>query len=89
MISISFAEFKRLAAMRRKQAQVEEKAREEALREKELRPDQLLRQAISEQKHLATCPSCDEVVDAEILHPQSGLCPLCHDETRRWQQLNY
>lgn len=36
-------------------------------------------QGRSQNKKLATCPVCDAVVNAEILHPFSGLCPICHE----------
>lgn len=50
-------------------------------REKVLRPDQVLTWRRQEHsRRLATCPGCDAVVNSEILHPRSGLCPLCHAE---------
>lgn len=82
MISISFEEFMRLVALRRQNAEQEDKATQDATREKVLRSDQQIQWLLPHSKQMATCPVCDAVVDVEILHPDSGLCPLCHEETQ-------
>jgi uncharacterized paraquat-inducible protein A len=86
MISISYNEFSRLVAMRRQVEKEEDGHELKQERENVLRPDQLIQRLPARQKSLATCPDCDAVVDADILHPQSGLCPVCHEERllRRW-----
>lgn len=82
MISISYEEFTRLVALRRRSREAQEEKEQESAREKVLRSDQLMRFEKERQKHLATCPVCDALVDADILHPLSGLCPICHEETQ-------
>jgi hypothetical protein len=86
MISISYKEFKRLMAMRRQVEKEEDGHEVKRDREKVLRSDQQIRWQPARQKAMATCPICDAVVDADILHPESGLCPACHEERqlRRW-----
>lgn len=96
MFKVTLEEFMKLVAMRHRQRKrkseaerdsKKRRAREERQRERVLRPDQEI--VFRERKHdrkLATCPGCDEVVDAELLHPRSGLCPVCHEMERwRWQ----
>jgi uncharacterized paraquat-inducible protein A len=86
MLSVSYNEFKRLVAMRHRVKKEEDGRELKQEWEKVLRPDQLIQWLPTRQKSLATCPACDAVVDADILHPQSGLCPVCHEERllRRW-----
>jgi uncharacterized paraquat-inducible protein A len=86
MIYITYEEFKQLVSLRHQGQKTKEQAGSEQEREKVLRPDQLIQWTTKHEKSLATCPSCDAVVNADILHPQSGLCPICHDEMllRRW-----
>jgi hypothetical protein len=81
MISISYEEFMQLVALRRRQIEMKEKDQQLAAREKVLRPDQQIHGKKQQQKQLATCPVCDALVDADILHPYSGLCPICHEES--------
>lgn len=51
-------------------------------RERVLRSDQQLKFVLRrDERRLATCPQCDAVIDEEFVHPRSGLCPICHDET--------
>ncbi len=51
-------------------------------REKVLRADQGLKPVSRRQeRRLATCPQCDALIDEDFVHPRSGLCPICHDET--------
>jgi hypothetical protein len=50
-------------------------------REKVLRSDQRLKpDSRLHERRLTTCPQCDAVIDEAIVHPRSGLCPICHDE---------
>jgi hypothetical protein len=78
MYTVSFAEFKKLVEKRRRAEKKEQPARQ---RERVLRSDQLIQWGRRKEhnRHLATCPNCDSVLDAEYLHPQSGLCPRCHE----------
>ncbi|MEZ4634584.1 MAG: hypothetical protein R2873_07230 [Caldilineaceae bacterium] len=78
MYTISSTEFMNLVSMRRRGM----KAQEEASRQKVLRLDQLLHTGKQALRRLATCPTCDAVVAADILHPGSGLCPRCHAESK-------
>ncbi len=84
MISVSFEEFMSFVAMRQVATPVEQRAKED-LRERVLRPDQKISWVRQHDKHLATCPECDALVDADILHPHSGLCPICHEEARLYR----
>jgi hypothetical protein len=87
MYTISYKEFMRLVETRRRhmeQKKAHSGRKQERERERVLRPDQKI--VIERPKHdrkLATCPACDEVVDAEILNPYSGLCPVCHELAQR------
>jgi uncharacterized paraquat-inducible protein A len=80
MISISYEEFMQLVALRRRNKEAQEEKKHDVVREKVLRSDQQIHFNKSRQKELATCPICDALVDADILHPHSGLCPICHEE---------
>lgn len=82
MYTVSLAQF--LAFVEQRQA-AESRTQRDGLssREKVLRPDQLMTTQKPRERHLATCPECDAVVDDEIIHPRSGLCPLCHEEAFR------
>lgn len=51
-------------------------------REKVLRTDQRMKPISRlQERRLATCPQCDALIDEDFVHPRSGLCPICHDET--------
>ncbi len=79
MLSVTLEQFMELVDRRSAGA----KARQaQGRREKVLRPDQHMHPRSRRQpRRLATCPACDAVVDAEILHPRTGLCPICHEES--------
>lgn len=83
MAPLSLNEFMRLVQIRR--AGECEKHRETRQREWVLRPDQILNGSppLNRRRTLATCPECDAVVDAQSLHPHSGLCPRCHELRQR------
>jgi len=50
-------------------------------REKVLRSDQRMKSIfLGHERRLTTCPQCDAAVDEAIIHPRSGLCPICHAE---------
>lgn len=82
MYTVSLAQF--LAFVEQRQA-ADSQTQPDAPRprEKVLRPDQLMNAIKPRERRLATCPECDAVVDDEIIHPRSGLCPICHDEAFR------
>jgi hypothetical protein len=82
MNPISYKEFIQLVALRQRNKSPQEEKQQSAVREKVLRPDQQILFGQPRQKQLATCPVCDAVVDADILHPYSGLCPICHEEAQ-------
>lgn len=83
MLTVTFQEFMTLVEQR-KLSDHRSSASPSQERAKVLRDDQLLSaKTEARQRHLATCPQCDSVVDSEIIHPRSGLCPICHDEDRR------
>jgi hypothetical protein len=83
MYTVSFQQFMHFVEQGRRKAvraSVQNKAGEKP-REKVLRSDQKSPPKQPENRgKLATCPTCDAVVNAEILHPRSGLCPKCHAE---------
>lgn len=82
MFAISLAQFLTLV-QQRNAAHPERRISRQPQREKVLRSDQNWRaNAQTHERHLATCPQCDAVVDSEIIHPRSGLCPICHDEAQ-------
>jgi hypothetical protein len=82
MTPISYREFMELVALRHRNKEVQEEKQQTPVREKVLRPDQQILFGQQRQKQLATCPVCDALVDADILHPYSGLCPICHEEAQ-------
>ena len=78
MFSVSSTEFMAFVSMRRRGIKEQQKA----LRQKVLRPDQLINTAKKDRRYLATCPVCDAVVAADLLDQRSGLCPKCHAESQ-------
>lgn len=81
MMRISYEEFMQMVAWRKRSHRDQPDRR---AREKVLRPDQRITfRKRRHDKRLATCPGCDAVVDADILDPHSGLCPICHEEAWR------
>ncbi len=79
MITLSFSEFAALVALRQR-ASIHQEDREVIVR-----PDQIWPPKKQQQKHLATCPACDAVVDADLLDVRSGLCPRCHAESQQYR----
>jgi hypothetical protein len=86
MYRVSFQQFMHFVEQGRRKAvraSIQDKAAEQP-REKALRPDQKIPSKRQESRgKLATCPACDALVNAEVLHPRSGLCPKCHAEKDR------
>lgn len=84
MYNVSFEEFMRLVEIGRRVSNERSKPNSQVF---VLRPDQQIfsSQRQEHTRRLATCPECDAVVDADQLHPHSGLCPRCH-ELHRWQR---
>jgi hypothetical protein len=78
MYTVSFEEFMQFIERRRR---AEKKRQPTPEKQRVLRPDQTLNWGRRQQhnRQLATCPNCDSVVDADLLHPKSGLCPRCHE----------
>ena len=82
MLTVSLQEFLALVEQHSPSAAPRRSSRQPQ-REKILRSDQTWRAAsVSNERRLATCPQCDAVVDSEIIHPRSGLCPICHSEAQ-------
>jgi len=80
MFTISSAQFLALV-QQRNAAHPERQTSRRPQRERVLRSDQNWRaNTQAHERHLATCPQCDALVDSEIIHPRSGLCPICHGE---------
>jgi hypothetical protein len=82
MSPISYKEFIQLVALRERSNSPQREKEQKTVREKVLRSDQQILFGQQRQKQLATCPVCDALVDADILHPHSGLCPICHEEAQ-------
>jgi hypothetical protein len=82
MSPISYKEFIQLVALRERSNSPQRGKEQKTVREKVLRSDQQILFGQQRQKQLATCPVCDALVDADILHPHSGLCPICHEEAQ-------
>ncbi len=82
MLSLSYEEFKQLVTLRQASTVKEREIEHQDHFEKVLLPNQEIT-FTQRAKRLASCPVCDALVDADILHPHSGLCPICHDEARR------
>jgi hypothetical protein len=82
MLAITIGEFRRLLALRSARQRQTQQVHHRAVqgREKVLRPDQVIERQMVHGKEMSTCPNCDALVDVKILHPHSGLCPLCHEE---------
>lgn len=78
MLSVTLEQFIGFVEKRRA-GETNKKA--EQTRKRVIRSDQALGRKRLQARRLATCPACDAVVDAEILHPRTGLCPICHEES--------
>lgn len=78
MITVSYATFMYLVRQRRRCRYQPAQSRERVLR-----PDQEIIKRQTRRRCLATCRSCDFVVDASLLDPDTKLCPRCQREQGR------
>lgn len=82
MYTVTYEQFQNFVDKRHAGAAKREESAQKG-REPIIRPEQ--RPALEREersRRLATCPSCDFVVDADVIHQNSGLCPICHEENR-------